>query len=94
MRRTLFLGLIISFFLLSCSKGTDNIDTSELSSPQLVSFSFSSQNNPSVLVEDVQGKIIGDSIVECWIPHLVTSKKLKVDLDCLGGGRNRKNYIQ
>lgn len=44
--------------------------------PKLLSLEFLASDNPGNLVEDVSGVIIGDSIVECWIKHIVDSKEL------------------
>lgn len=44
--------------------------------PRLTSFGFLAQDNNCQLLEDVNGTIEGDSLVVCWIPHLMVNKKL------------------
>lgn len=53
--------------------------------PQLLNLSFYQKKNPEKLVDDVIGQIIGDSVVDCWIPNLVFDKHLMVDIEGLGG---------
>ncbi len=57
--------------LLSC---TDQIADAPL--PRLLSLSFSINDNPMQLMENVNGEIVGDSIVECWVPNIMSSKEL------------------
>ena len=73
---------ITILFWVSCStdlpdpeKKTDNSEVSD-KEPRLLSFSFMSKDNPLLLVEDVKGEIVGDSIVECWIQNIVSDKLL------------------
>lgn len=51
-------------------------DTIEYVNPQFLSFSFKSADNPDKLKEDIECKIVGDSIVECWLSGIQTNKKL------------------
>lgn len=42
----------------------------------LKSMLFTMEDNPMQLTSDVRCEIIGDSIVECWIPNITNSKEL------------------
>lgn len=44
--------------------------------PLLTSLAFYTKDNPMQLTADVQGEIIGDSIVECWVPNIMSDKQL------------------
>lgn len=44
--------------------------------PRLLSFGFLAKDNKLQLIENVKSTIEGDSLVDCWIPHLVENKKL------------------
>ena len=62
--------------LLSCSSEITVIDNDE--TPlilDLKEFSFLSSDN-SILDKDINCNIIGDTLIECWIPQLLDSKKL------------------
>ena len=52
--------------------------------PVLEYLNFLAQDNPSQLSADVKGEIIGDSIVECWVPHIMSDKELVADLKFVG----------
>ena len=81
--RIFITAIAVLCLFLSCS----NSEEAEVYvAPQLLSLSFSSQRNAANLIEDVKGVIVGDSIVECWIPHIVNSKLLLVDIQSSGGG--------
>ena len=77
MTKIFFYALLI-LFAVSCStdleEKTDKLDSNK--EPRLLSFSFISRDNPLLLVKDVKGEIIGDSIVECWIQNIVSDKLL------------------
>lgn len=70
--------LLLSFVLLTSCSGNDIIveENYENTLPRLVSMSFHATDNPYQLVQDVQGVIIGDSIVEFRIPYLMLNKNL------------------
>lgn len=59
-------------------------NNSEIEVPRLISFSFRAQLNPEQLIEDVNGIVVGDSIVECLIPYLVNNKLLVADIVSTG----------
>ena len=42
----------------------------------LKNFCFLAKNNPEALISDVECEIIGDSVIECLIPHIVEYKHL------------------
>ena len=52
--------------------------------PQLKSFSFLSCDNPMQLTTDVKGEIIGDSIVDCWVPNIMSDKQLIPQAEFIG----------
>jgi uncharacterized protein YcfL len=76
------LVVLVSFGLHSCSSEEilDKNQEKEVILPKLVSFSLSSEKNKLNLIEDVQGEIVKDSIVECWIPY-VRFEWLKSEID-------------
>lgn len=78
---------LVFLLLLSCTNDNDSETTIKDLKPILISLSLSSDKNSVLLLEDVKGEIIGDSIVECWVPYLMPHKKLYVDLECLGGAK-------
>lgn len=77
--------LVLSMIFASCSEKeeiykepvSDNI-------PVLKYFVISANRNPENLIEDVYGQIVGDSIIECWIPYLTSNKQYRVDIDAEG----------
>ena len=71
-RYFIFLILVL---LTSCSSD-DTIEEhkKENTFPSLVSLSFYVSDNPYQLVQDVHGEIIGDSVVNFWIPYLLPNK--------------------
>ena len=80
--RTKINCLLFLFILFGCSSSDDAAriglgEEIQKSAPVLKEFGFLASDNPQVLIQDVKGEIIGDSIIECWIPHLVTNKQLK-----------------
>lgn len=86
--------IVISFFcvcclvgmLVSCAKDEkEELVPLEEISPKLNALSFKATNNVDILIEDISGEIIGDSIVDCWVPHLMPSKELRVDIEANGG---------
>lgn len=76
--------LIIGVFVSSCSDSNEKGQVVEFSSPKLNSMKFTVQNNLYQLIEDVECEIIGDSIVECWIKHLLPTKELVANFDFSG----------
>lgn len=70
----------LSLIIVSCTHDDLNeekqIPEIELREPKLLSITFKRVDNPLQLVDDIYSEIIGDSLVECWIRHLVSSKEL------------------
>lgn len=77
---------------LSCSKDNDEPEVPieipeevpEVEDPQLKSLTFLSYDNPMQLTADVKGEIIGDSIVDCWIPNITSDKLLVPQAEYIG----------
>ena len=77
---------------LSCSKDNDEPEVPieipeevpEFEDPQLKSLTFLSYDNPMQLTDDVKGEIIGDSIVDCWIPNITSDKLLVPQAEYIG----------
>ena len=44
--------------------------------PRLTRLEFLASDNPGLLVDDVVCTITGDSVAECWVPHVMSSKRL------------------
>lgn len=80
------LVVLVSFGLHSCSSEEilDKNQEKEIILPKLVSFSLSSEKNKLNLIEDVQGEIVKDSIVECWIPYILNDKCFIADIKADG----------
>ena len=70
------IGTLTVFTLQSCVDHESDKPTIVEEVPRLVSLSFSTQDNPLQLTENVKGEIIGDSIVECWVPNIMSDKQL------------------
>ena len=73
------LGLL---FLLSACTGNDDEKEPATAPPviynkvELLSVSFHTSDNDTLLLEDVECSIVGDSIVECWMPDFMPDKRL------------------
>ena len=69
----------------SDSQNTNN-KTNELDKkdPKLISISFLSKDNPTQLVENVNGEIINDSIVEFWVKNIMSNKLLVPHFNYIG----------
>lgn len=52
--------------------------------PQLLQMKITAEKNPAYLTSSIVGEIIGDSVVECWIPNVVSDKELITDFDFEG----------
>lgn len=52
--------------------------------PVLLGLNFWAADNATLLAADVKGEIIGDSVVECWVPHVMDEKKLVADFQFVG----------
>lgn len=70
----------------SCSENENLVENLlEVEMPVLKSFTIRASNNPDNLIEDISGQIVNDSIVECWIPYLISNKQFRVNVDTEGG---------
>lgn len=83
------LNLILTVLLLaSCSSDKEEPiipePMPEPEMPMLISLSFSCYDNPMQLTADVKGEIIGDSIVDCWVPNLMSDKELIPKVEYVG----------
>lgn len=84
------LNLILIFLLLaSCSSEKEEPIipepiVPEPETPTLISLSFSCYDNPMQLTADVKGEIIGDSIVDCWVPNIMGDKELVPQVEYVG----------
>ena len=56
----------------------------EPETPVLTSLSFLSYDNPMQLIADVKGEIIGDSVVDCWVPNIMSDKELIPQVEYVG----------
>lgn len=54
----------------------DSISKPEPIAPELITMAFLATNNPKHIKSDVNCEIIGDSIVECWLPGIHEDKVL------------------
>ena len=57
----------------SLNQRIDSLNEKDL---QLLSLSFFANDNPMQLTADVKGEIIGDSVVDCWVPNIMSDKLL------------------
>ena len=46
------------------------------SAPRLTHLEFLAADNPELLVDDAVCDIVGDSVVECWVAHVMSGKRL------------------
>ncbi len=74
---------IIMLGLLSCSKEDPFIPANE-ESARLLSLWIRSDDNREQLIEDIQGRVEGDTLVNAWIPHVCNNKKLVVEIQAKG----------
>lgn len=53
---------------------------------KMLSFSIMANDNPMQVTADVKGEIVGDSIVDCWVPNIMSSKELIPQFEFIGDG--------
>lgn len=85
MKRLIYVTIFLS--TLSCSRDNDEPEVPEdikVEEPQLKSLMFLCYDNPMQLTADVKGEIIGDSIVDCWIPNITSNKLLIPQAEFVG----------
>ena len=93
MKKNLFVYVLMAVTLFSCAE-QDDLDVNESnasvnpekesSEPKLIALSFSMYLNPMQLTGNVEGTIVGDSIVECWVPNIMSDKSLIADIEHTG----------
>lgn len=93
------LGLLLVLVSISCSR-LERVEEGDAHTPWVISMEFDAKDNPVQLIEDVKCTIEGDSVITCWIPHIVDNKCLipryVIDGECAvetkwGGGTKWKN---
>lgn len=84
--------LVCTMGFSSCENDIDDLietkqdlNSEETIVAELQSFHFLAKNNPKALVLDIECSIIGDSIIECHIPHIVENKMLIPSFKVIGG---------
>lgn len=91
MKRMLYL-LLMALLMVSCSSDKEElvvpepepVPEVEPETPKLTSLSFSCYDNPMQLTADVKGEIIGDSVVDCWVPNIMSDKLLIPQVEYVG----------
>ena len=90
MKKLITFCSLLTFIFASCStdltdveKRLDELENSG-KKPKLLSISFLSKDNSMQLVEDVNGEIIGDSVVECWVKNIMSDKLLIPKVEFVG----------
>ena len=72
---------VLGFF--SCSDDDNEPNLQE--NAELKSFCFLAKNNPEALISNIDCSIIGDSVIECLIPHIVEDKNLIPSFEVVNG---------
>lgn len=95
MKKILFLFaiLIITLGFVSCDDDNyepieteqETITKQETITAKLEGFRFLAKNNPEALISDIECSIIGDSIIECHIPHIIENRMLIPSFEIIGG---------
>lgn len=83
LKRNMLLCLA-ALLLAGCSDGGDertatpasNVVIRQAGGPRLTRLEFLAADNPGLLVGDVVCTIVGDSVAECWVPHVMAGKRL------------------
>lgn len=85
--------MVCAIGLVSCNDGNEElveveqeVDREEEKIPmELKKISFLAKENPQALISDIECSIIGDSVIECLIPHIMESKMLIPTFEITGG---------
>lgn len=85
--------LLTTVSLVSCEKTDltevynriEKIEGQDVTTPKLTSIQFLAHDNVESLIVDVNGEIVGDSIVECWSHHMMKNKILTPSIKWEGG---------
>ena len=76
--------ILVQLACVSCSnEKTDEINNI-VTGPRILSLKILADQNPELLIEDVNGQIEGDSVINCWIPNLVSEKNFKINIIAQG----------
>lgn len=78
-----FCACLLTISIFSCEK--NEAEVPELPNAELRSFSFKVNNNSLTLISDLECKILGDSAIECMIPHIVDTKNLVPSFETVNG---------
>ena len=82
----IILSFVLVFVCVSCAEKENVVEPPKESTlPVLRSFVITANANSDNLIEDVYGKVVGDSVVECWISYLLPNKHFYVDIIADGG---------
>ena len=81
---TIIIPILLGLLLAGCSDNVEYVTynvvrggTDSLAAePRLTRLEFLAADNPELLVDDVACTITGDSVVECWVPHVMSGKRL------------------
>ena len=93
MAKYIFRSLILGGLLIICSCSTDlsdvesrldELESRHIEEPKLLSFELLADDNPMQLTSNVKGEIIGDSVVDCWIPNITSDKLLIPQAEFVG----------
>lgn len=87
MKNSIILFMFISLLgFISCDDNNEPIEIEQKTIiAKLDRFRFLAKMNPEALISDIECTIIGDSIIECLIPHIVESKMLVPTFDVIDG---------
>ena len=94
MRNSNTVLLIVLCFTLALGCGDDGPDGGvgnedeevRAEAPRLMRLEFLADDNPALLISDASCTITGDSAAECWVPHLMSGKRLVARFAVDGGG--------
>ena len=78
--RLVLLIIVLVMSLTSCESEKEynmpSHEDKEAIAPKVILALLRVEDNPGLLIEDVEGKILGDSLIEFWVPYLMQSKQL------------------
>lgn len=75
--------LILGGAFLSCEKDLPEEAKPDIE-PRLTGMWFYADKNPLQLIESQKCEIVGDSLIECWIPNIVENKTLVASFEFIG----------
>lgn len=77
--------LAVAWGVSSCDDSNDFSDVEAPVAARLEGFRFLASNNPMSLISDVECSVVGDSLIDCHIPHIVDGKMLVPSFEVEGG---------